>query len=265
MFMQERDYYNHLVRWLSQDRLGAYARRIPQPGSELDVLAYYLWNVALSERLYSTIQAVEIAVRNSLHNALSDTYDTERWFSDPSGPTLLNWQNERVMKVLQGLEKRDQRRLRTPHPPPPVPGRVVAELNFGFWIALFNNEFDPSVHPLWRGDLLIKSFPNIPPDESSRKRNRKSYRNRKALSIPLNRVLNLRNRISHHEPIWYWKAPPIQNLGEQHDEALELLGWIDPMLRETAQLLDEFPAVYGQGPAPYRVKLTSFISALDLS
>lgn len=263
--MQERDYYNQIVRWLSRDRLDAYARRIPQASSEVDVLAYYLWNIALSEKLYSTIQAIEIATRNSLHNALSDTYGTERWFSDSNGPKLLYWQSERVKKVQQDLEKRDRRRLRTANPPAPAPGRVVAELNFGFWIALFNGDFDPSVHPLWRGDLLIKSFPSIPRDESSRKRNRKTYRNRKALSIPLNRVLNLRNRISHHEPIWYWKAPPIQNLGEQHNEVLELLGWIAPMLRETAQLLDGFPVVYGQGPTPFRAKLTSFISTLDFS
>lgn len=260
--MQAR-FFSRLATWLSQDRLDAYARRIPQPSTELDVLAHYYWNTALCQALYPTIQSVEIAVRNSLHRALSDAYGTERWFSDPNGPALLSGQHDRVRAALRDLEKRDRRRLKTSHPPPPIPGRVIAELSFGFWVSLFNDEFDPSVHSLWRGDLLIKSFPNIPHDEPAGKRKRHIYRTRRALSVPLNRVLRLRNRISHHEPIWYWKAPPVQNLGQQHDEVLELLGWIDPILEETAILLDEFPTTYGQGPAFYRAKLDTFISTLN--
>lgn len=257
-------YYDLLVARLSRARLDAYARRIPQPADKVDVLAYYLWNTALGQALYAPIQVLEVAIRNSLHTAASGIYGTDRWFDDPHGPRLEPWQRNAVADAVSRLTRLDRRRLQTPTPPPPATGRVIAELHFGFWVGLFNDQYDPAVHPLWRGNLLIKTFPAIPPDEPARTRNRRLYRNRRVLSVKLNRVLRLRNRISHHEPIWYWRDPPIANLGEQHNEILELLGWIEPVLRDTAALLDDFPAVYGHGPAPYRAKLDTFIATLNL-
>lgn len=111
----------------------------------------------------------------------------------------------------------------------------------------------------------MQVFPHLPMDQPASTRNRRVYRTRRALSAPLNRILRLRNRVSHHEPIWYWKDPPtISNLGEQHNEILELLSWIDPVLRDTALLSDQFPGVYGNGPTPYRSQIVAFIATLNL-
>lgn len=256
-------YYDLLVARLSRARLDAYARRLLQPADKVDVLAHYLWNTALGQALYAPIGALEVAVRNSLHTAASGIYGTDRWFDDPRGPRLERWQQNAIADAISRLTRLDRRRLRTPTLPLAT-GRIVAELHFGFWVGLFNDGYDPAAHPLWRGNLLIRTFPAIPPDEPATTRNRRVYRNRRALSVRLNRVLRLRNRISHHELIWYWQDPPIANLGAQHNEILELLGWIDPVVRDTAALLDDFPAVYGHGPAPYRAKLDTFIAALNL-
>jgi len=263
MTMAEK-FYDLLVARLSQARLEAYERRISQPADKVDVLAHYLWNTALGQALYAPIQVCEVAVRNSLHSALTDLYGTDRWFDPPHGPRLELWQQNAVAAAVNRLTRLDRRRVRTPVPPPPTTGRIVAELHFGFWVGLFNDAYDPAVHPLWRGDLLIRTFPAIPPDEPVTTRNRRVYRNRRALSVKLNRVLRLRNRVSHHEPIWYWRDPPITTLGAQHNEILELLGWVDPVLRDTAALLDDFPAVYSHGAAHYRATLDAFIATLNL-
>ena len=62
-------------------------------------------------------------------------------------------------------------------------GRVVAELNFGFWVALFAKRYDMR---LWRARLsgLFAPSPSRP-----------------ELYGQLDRLRTLRNRVAHHEPI----------------------------------------------------------------
>jgi len=161
MTMAEK-FYDLLVARLSQARLEAYERRIPQPADKVDVLAHYLWNIALGQALYAPIQVCEVAVRNSVHSALADIYGTDRWFDHPYGPRLEPWQQNAVAAAVNRLTRLDRRRLRTPVPPPPTTGRIVAELHVGFWVGLFNDAYDPAVHPLWRGD------PHLPRDPPRR-------------------------------------------------------------------------------------------------
>lgn len=255
-------YYDALSACLSPARLGAYARRLGPTAGKLDILAHYLWNAALSQALYAPVQALEVTLRNSLHAAASAAYGTDRWFDAPGGPGLGVWHQQEIARALARLAGNDRRRLRTPTPTPPATGRIVAELTFGFWVGLFGDAYDPAAHPLWRGDLLIRTFPHIPPDEPLTRRNRRIFRTRRALSVRLNRLLRLRNRVMHHEPIWYWRDPPIGNLGEQHNEILEVLGWVSPTFRATTALNDQFPVVYGQGPTPYRAQLDTFVATL---
>jgi hypothetical protein len=65
---------------LSADRLAPYRRPLDQ--DDLDAAARYLWNVALCEALYPVLQAQEIALRNTLHNAISSLQGA-MWFDAP--------------------------------------------------------------------------------------------------------------------------------------------------------------------------------------
>lgn len=65
-----------------------------------------------------------------------------------------------------------------------TPGRVVAELSFGFWVGLFANAYDQT---LWRTDLYRLFSPRP---------------QRRQLHEDLDKLRTLRNRIAHHEPIF---------------------------------------------------------------
>lgn len=256
------DYYHLLTRCLSQERLDAYARRLPtQPADELEILAHYLWNISLSQALYPALQAFEIALRNNIHAVMTAAYNTPTWFKGkPAGPTLEPHHHRLIVDAEAKLRKR-----RKGNPKSPTPGEIIAELNLGFWVGLFNKEYDPSVHSIWRGNRITSVFPFIPPDESFTKHNRRIYRTRHAISQILGRIHRLRNRVSHHEPIWYWKAPPeIHSLDDQHRELLEVIGWMNPALYETLILLDEFPTIYEAGPGAFREKLQYLVDHIEL-
>lgn len=58
---------------LSRIRLENYR---PLHGADLDMVVNYFLNIELSEALYPTLQAFEVALRNSVHRALSQHFGT---------------------------------------------------------------------------------------------------------------------------------------------------------------------------------------------
>ena len=102
---------------ISRIRLEAYR---PQDGSDFEMLVNYLWNVGLSDALYPCLKMFEVALRNSIHTAMSDYFETEFWFESDF---LHDWQLKTVREAKEQL---------TTHNKPHEPGRIVAELSFGF-------------------------------------------------------------------------------------------------------------------------------------
>lgn len=70
----------------------------------------YVWNVALCEALYATIQHLEVALRNAIHNACTHEFGSDLWFDDPSlidDPTTL-----RIIADAKGKLTHNARELR---------------------------------------------------------------------------------------------------------------------------------------------------------
>ncbi len=101
------------------------------------------------------------------------------------------------------------------------PGRIIAELKFGFWTSLFYSHYE---QVLWR-PIIKKVFPQM----------NRTIRTRKTLSKRLDKIRKFRNRIFHYEPIWYF------NLEQRHAEILEAIGWIEPAMIELLKPVDQFP------------------------
>lgn len=219
------DFFTLLGRAISHERLESYRRK----GAEIDGLnlyAHYAWNIALSESLYPALQGLEVSLRNGIHGAATERFNAENWFADESG-FLLPPEQDSVRKAKGTLIKCGKQ---------PEAAGVIAELNFGFWTSLFDVRYEQKLWP-W---LLKPVFPYMP----------RSIRTRKTLSKRLNRIRLLRNRVFHHEPVWYWG-----DLAQQHEELLEAIAWLNPSMKDFIITLDRFHEVHGNGAEKHRVQL----------
>jgi hypothetical protein len=219
-----------LSKSISEERLAPYRQGIEN--SQIVSYARYFWNTALGESLYPCLQALEIALRNSLHEAISTDKGTEDWFD--------------VVLDSQDISAFDEIKVRlNNHKIQPVAGQIVANSDFGFWVRLFNSRYEDILWP----KLLKSAFPFMP----------NSIRTRKSISKRLNRIRAMRNRVFHYEPIWNRT-----NLGQRHEEILETIGWINPDMLEVVKLFDNSPEVYQSGVSLYEEKLSECLAAKEL-
>lgn len=222
--MQE-DFSGLLRKAISHERLEAYRQR-GTDGSDLNLFAHYAWNIALCESLYPALQGLEVALRNSIHDAATASYRTEFWFDDPR--VIPHPREQDTVRKAKETLARD----RKPH----EAGRVVAELSFGFWTSLFDVRYEQILWPR----LLKIVFPFMP----------RHIRTRKTLSKQLHRIRHMRNRVFHHEPIWHWR-----DMAQQHTDLCEAIGWINPAMLEMIKVLDRFTEIHRQGARPYEKAL----------
>lgn len=114
------------------------------------------------------------------------------------------------------------RKLRRPE----TPGRVVAELNFGFWKFLLAKRYEAT---LWTG-YLRHAFPNLTPQ------------NRATVYRALDELHTVRNRVAHHEPIHR------RDLTADTLTIYRLLDWIDTDVRAWAVTLSRLQPIIAARP-----------------
>ncbi|WP_419850515.1 hypothetical protein [Candidatus Poriferisocius sp.] len=185
---------------ISVERFGTYLRHAS--GDRRRAMRLYARNVALGGAFHGPLQTLEVVLRNAVHDTLAARFN-DRWFEDAS---LLE-ENE-VRSVVRATEKLEM---------PWTAGQVVAELNFGFWVALFARRYEER---LWRTELHLLFAPK---------------QNRKELHNQLNRLRTLRNRIAHHEPIFQ------RDLATDYKKILWILDMLSP---EAAKWTDHHSRVY---------------------
>jgi len=99
MPLSQQDLFAALSRAHSPERLAAY--RCPND-DDAAVLARYLWNTQLGEALYPTLQALEVALRNSVHAAITRAYGRADWY-DGTPPILQARQQDLVAEAKATL------------------------------------------------------------------------------------------------------------------------------------------------------------------
>lgn len=211
-------FFDELSIIFSQERLNGYLNHVTCNQNKENALAAYSWNLELSQSLYPALQILEISLRNSLNQAIKNHFNTENWF-DLS--FLHPREKKQITQVTEDLKKRNKTK---------EPGRIVAELSFGFWTSLFDIRYEHG-QILWP-KLFKLMFPHLP----------KSQKNRAHLSKELNRIRFLRNRVFHHEPIWHWKDLP-----QQHTQILNLIHGLSPAVSQYLNLFDHFSQSYCKG------------------
>lgn len=212
-------YIADLRRAASTPRLEKYR---PVGGSDLDTAVNYFWNIALAEAFYPGLAALEVVLRNAVHDALTAAYNTELWFYTPG--------------LLEPRQLREFAQARLSlyhqHGNTPAVGLIVAQLNFGFWTTLLSRTYHASLWNPNRAANLRAAFPQVPRPQFRRELIHRRY----------NDLRFLRNRVMHHEPIW---SRP--NLLQDHRDMVAAIGWINPAMRDSISRLSRFPDIYERG------------------
>jgi hypothetical protein len=117
-----------------------------------------------------------------------------------------------------------------------TPGRIVAELSFGFWTALVGRKYEKR---LWVPHIH-RAFPNAlrHVDAEARPRKKPAMLGRGDIAMRLEGVRQLRNRIAHHEPILHYQ------LESEYCKVLEATEWICPVTAAWVGATSSFPDRY---------------------
>lgn len=195
-------YVSHVATALSTERLAPYLRATN--GDLAEAVRLYEWNLAVSGAFYEALGILEVVLRNALSEQLAAHHGmlAGHWYDDPLGVLSAQAADDiaaarhRVAKLRRGES----------------PGRVIAELNFGFWKFLLSRRYEAT---LWTG-YLRHAFPNLQPQS------------RATVYRALDALHTLRNRIAHHEPIHK------RDLSADMLTIYRVLDWIDPDVRAWA-------------------------------
>lgn len=150
-------------------------------GDEASAIALYEWNTRMAQSLYVYLQCWEIVFRNKLDTFL-------RWKFGPAWP----YDDHRAVRILTRDEQRrlsetKQRQSQQRKQAIVSTDAIVADLSAGFWVALLSSAY--KVPYSWQYNLG-RVFPHDPALDRT---------NAHTLS---SKILKLRNRIAHHEPIY---------------------------------------------------------------
>lgn len=190
----DRQYYEKVF---SVQRMEKYFQHYENDDEK--AIIHYQSNIELSESFYSILSMFEVALRNSMNRELTAYFGTEDWYLRmESVPGLRNLKNSINMAKKQ-IANRDEIINAN---------KVIAELSLGFWVRLFNAEYELI---LWKP--LRKAFPFL----------EKNLRQRNNVSAPINKIRDFRNRVFHHEPI-SWN---LERLNETHNRILMVMGWLN--------------------------------------
>lgn len=220
------------IRALAPDRFDAYAR--PGDTDGLDAVARYAWNMAVSAAIQCPLHILEVSFRNHVHNELARLHG-EDWYDAPR--LLGGFEAQKVAEAKTSLAR--QKRQATP-------GRIVAELSFGFWTALYGSDHEvnivrPTIHRVfscYSGSAPLK---------------------RNVVAAPLREARLLRNRLSHYEHVVF-----DPNLPHQYQVVLDLVAWMSPHMSAMATMHDNFLTVYGNNWTVFRQPAELAFGALVL-
>lgn len=178
--------------------------------------ALYEWNMAVSAALFHSIGALEVVVRNALHDQLARTLGPTWYRRVPLAAAAKDDVARAIDRATRGGAERE------------LPGKVVAELPFGFWRFLLSRRYHTS---LWV-PVLYRAFPRHPD----------AARQRTDIENRMERLHFVRNRVAHHEPVHR------RDLGHDYDDLLCVTGWICEDTRNWLAACSTFPAVLASRP-----------------
>jgi hypothetical protein len=194
-------------RWLSVPRLAVY--RVAAGGDGTAALALYEWNSEISAALLRDLAHVEVGIRNAYDRALSSWWrGGGHWTAGGAQvfAPIMRRRGPRMVDVNRRPRESLAVAIESAGGNAAPPGKVIAELMFGFWRYLSTPAHEKS---LWVPSLHRAFQPGT---------------DRREVDQRMGSLHNLRNRVAHHEPLLR------TDIAARHGDCTALATLIDPAL-----------------------------------
>lgn len=169
---------------ISKERLNSY-NLLPEDDFTV-LLKRYIYNIKVSETFYPILSILEIALRNKIHNTIDNLIKPNWLLSKLKSQDLLSYNEHETLLSATGKLKFKNKNL--------TKGALIAELSFGFWVNLCKKSYK---NRIWDKQNFFSSiFPNFDNHFYTN-----DWNKTKTIFPELKMILQLRNRIFHHEII----------------------------------------------------------------
>lgn len=207
-------------QWLSPQRFHTYVRLAG--GDRTRALDLHEWNTQLNAALLHDFAHLEVGLRNFYDRALmSAVQQGEAHWTDPASFSAL-------FPAVPGNDARTHADLASARTkaggPAAPPGKILAELTFGFWVLLTSSRHTTL---LWTPHLEA-----LYPAGSQRHK----------IHFGLDDMRKARNRVAHHEPV---RVPDVNNLIRR---MRRYAGYISPDLRRYIRQTSTVDALMNSRP-----------------
>lgn len=193
-----------LMQTLSNDRLTKY---LAATANDLNAaLTLYERNMSFSEAMYTSLQILEICLRNRINHEMGLIYGAN-WLTNSNVPLQPNTK-QMITEAVKACGPNHSN------------SDLVAEIKFAFWVSLLGPRYDATI---WRS-VVQKAF------------RAQGGKKRSDVHSRLNALRRFRNRVAHHEPIY-------ATASQMHQECLEAIGWMCLDTRAWATHQSRFDAI----------------------
>lgn len=187
------------------------------------VLDRYKNNIRISQALYPELSILEVTLRNAINSTLSKCI-SQTWLEDEIKQQKILLEQEHT-KLIRAYNET----LKECKPQNFTIGKVIANLNFGFWTGLCSKRYSTQI---WHKKECFRGvFVNC----------KSSAQQINILSKKLTSIRKLRNRIFHYEPVLS------KSLLNKYDEIMEVLSYLPQgdisILKDTSNFLDVYNKV----------------------
>ncbi|MEV9477600.1 hypothetical protein ACOTVS_11750 [Aliarcobacter butzleri] len=209
---------------ISKTRLSTYERSL-FPKNNAELIKSYILNSKVSENFYFLLQNLEVTLRNAIYNSYSNNkYFTKSFFylreEDTTKPYNREFHSYACWRMIGTVKHKLGKGGQTV-----TDGKIIAELNFGFWTTLFEEKVYKT--KIWR-KIFKDVFPYYP-------HTLVIDNDIDNISNILNDIRKFRNRIFHYEQI-IMKS----NLDKIHSDILNVISWINPSMYQLTKAFDEY-------------------------
>ena len=216
--------YSKFAKIYSYSRISRYLKAAK--GDKQKAQALYYANARIARSFQPLLSFFEVVLRNQLHYAIAGHYGDVQWLIHQKtgfmSDTTLEYTDKktgelRINDYLKRSVERAEATL-TEKGRNITAGRVIAELNLGFWNSLYETHH----YSLLKG-VPCTIFNSLP-----------TGLGRKGINKRIQQIRQLRNRVSHNEPLCFEDREFSMDYAKrQYKTICDFLTWINPQIIAT--------------------------------